>query len=171
MKATDGQFSPLDCAVRVDEILEAADANYEETDNVPSRDRLTFTNGFYAYCTAVFVDIRESSQLPDKYKRPTLAKIYRSCISEAVAVLNAAPRCVELNIHGDAVWGVFATPMKSDIDVAFDAAVRLRSLTDLLNCRYRLEGIDPLRTGVGIDYGRALMIKAGHKRSAVNEVV
>jgi class 3 adenylate cyclase len=172
VKATGGSWSsPKESADRIDEILAAADDSYKEVKSIPSRDELTFTNGFYANCTAIFVDIRDSSKLPDKYKRPTLAKIYRSFISENVAAINAAERCAEVNIHGDAVWGVIDTPYKPDIDATFELAARLHSLTDLLNCRFRKRGIDDIRTGIGLAYGRVLMIKAGHKGSAINEVV
>jgi class 3 adenylate cyclase len=171
MKATGGGFDPQTSADRIDDILAAADAEFKEVDSIPSRDTLTFTNGFYANCTAVFVDVRESSKLPDKYKRPTLAKIYRSFISEAVALVNASNKCAEVNIHGDSVWGVLDTPYKSDIDAAFELAARLNSLTNMLNCRFKKVGIDAIQTGIGVAYGRALMIKAGHKGSSISEVV
>ena len=71
---------------RIDEILDSDDADYMEKDEVPSRDALTFTNGFYVNCSALFVDMRGSSKLSEKHKNPTLAKIYRSFISELVAL-------------------------------------------------------------------------------------
>jgi class 3 adenylate cyclase len=46
-----------------------------------------------------------------------------------------------------------------------------RSLIDVLNCRLDRYGIAPIAAGVGMSYGRALMIKAGYKGSAINEVV
>src|SRR4051794_40480862 len=96
-----------DSVARIDEILDSPAGNYEERDTIPSRDSLTFTNGFYVNCTCIYIDIKGSSQLPQKHKRPRLAKIYRSYISEAVAVLNGSPLCAEVNIHGDAVWAVY----------------------------------------------------------------
>jgi hypothetical protein len=45
-------------------------SNYEEVDNLQGRERLTFTNEFPTYCTALFTDIRDSSELPSIYKRP-----------------------------------------------------------------------------------------------------
>ena len=50
MKATGGIFTAQYSANPIDEILEAADASFEEVDSLPARDKLTFTNGFYAYC-------------------------------------------------------------------------------------------------------------------------
>lgn len=75
MKASGGGFTVKASVERIDEILRAADTSYAEVNEIPSRDKLTFSNGFYANCTAVFIDIRNSSKLPDKYRRPTLAKI------------------------------------------------------------------------------------------------
>lgn len=74
MEAKYTPFNFTESRARMDEILEAADASYEEVQTVPPRDRLTFTNGFYANCAALFVDIRGSSQLGQQHNRPTLAK-------------------------------------------------------------------------------------------------
>ena len=158
---------------RIDEILTKSDSSFEELKEIPSRDRLTFTNGFYVECSCVFMDIRKSSELPRKYQRPTLAKIYRTYISEAVAVMNGSTLCKEINIHGDAVWGMFNTPYKSNMDTTFGVAAELSSVVDLLNCRYakKTNNIEPITVGIGVDYGRALMLKAGYKGSGINDVV
>ena len=49
---------------RIDDILTSAN-NYEERDSIPSREELTFNNGFYVMCNAIFIDVRDSSSLPD----------------------------------------------------------------------------------------------------------
>src|SRR3954451_24966984 len=120
---------------RLDGILNQSNVNYEEVATLPDRDRLTFSNGFYANCSALFVDIRGSSQLPGKMKRPTLARLYRAYISELVAIMNSDPYCREVNIVGDAVWCVVNTPKKSDIDDVFSTAARVNSLVKVLNCK------------------------------------
>lgn len=156
---------------RIKEILKTEDKEYEELDEIPPRDKLTYNNGFYVYCTALFVDVRNSSILPDKYKRPTLARIYRSYISEVVALLNGNSDCKEINIHGDSVWGIFNTRSKTDIDDVFSTSASISSVVNLLNCRLKKKGIEPISIGIGLDYGRALMIKAGYKGSGINDVV
>lgn len=157
---------------RIDEILAQPSGNFEETDSLPDRDKLTFTNGFYSYCSALFVDIRDSSELPSKYKRPRLAKIYRAFISEAVAILNSDLFVREVNIVGDCVWAVYNTPRKADIDDIFSVACRVNALEDILNCKLKKAGFDtPVYLGIGLSYGRALMIKAGYKGSGINDVV
>jgi class 3 adenylate cyclase len=153
------------------DILDGEDVNYEEAASLPSRERLTFKNGFYAYSSAMFVDIRESSKLPDKYKRPRLAKLYRAYISEVVAVMDGNGNCREVNIVGDGVWGVFDTPLKSDIDATFGTAAEANSAVKMLNYQLGRHYYDAIRIGIGLSYGRALVIKAGYSGSGINDVV
>jgi class 3 adenylate cyclase len=144
---------------------------FEEVEGLPGRDKLTFTNGFYGTCSALFIDIRDSSGLATKYKRPTLAKIYRAFISEMVALLNSDLYVREVNIVGDCVWAVYNTPLRSHIDDIFSIAVKANSLSRLLNYHLNQKDLDPLRFGIGIEWGRALMVKAGYNGSGINDVV
>ena len=156
---------------RLKGILDQSDVSYTEKDSLPSRDELTFSNGFYANCSALFIDIRKSSALPDKYTRPRLAKLYRAFISEVVAVLNGDTRCVEVNIVGDGAWAVYNTPWKADIDATFSAAAKLASLVKMLNKALVARNYEAIRVGIGMSWGRALMIKAGYSGSGINDVV
>lgn len=117
------------------------------------------------------MDIRDSSGLTSKYTRPVLAKLYRSFISEMVAVLNSSPHVREVSIVGDCVWAVYNTPYKSDVDDVFRVAFVANSLKKLLNAQFTRKGCDPLQFGIGVDDGRALMIKAGYSGSKINDVV
>ncbi len=171
MKASFSNFDHLKSVERIKEIINTSDLNFEEKDSIPSRDLLTFTNGFYVKCSAMFVDIRDSKALTEKYKRPTLARIYKSYISELVAVMKCHSKVSEINIEGDCVWGVFDTPYQSDIQELISVSAMISSLIDILNWQYEKKGYDPISVGIGIDYGRALMIKAGYKGSAINDIV
>lgn len=172
----DGNFKTYDFTAslrRIDDILEAASGQFEEVDRLPDRDRLTFTNGFYAqFASAIFVDLRESSKLPSHYQRPRLAKIYRAFISEMVAILNSTPQVREVNIVGDCVWAVYSSPLKTDDDAVFSCACQANSLMQVLNHKLKKHGFDtPIRAGIGLADGRALMIKAGFNGSGINDVV
>jgi len=155
---------------RVDEILNSS-SSFEEKDSIPLRDDLTFTNGFYVNCSAIFIDLRDSSRLPSKYKRPTLARIYRSYISEIVAVLNGYFGCKEVNIVGDCVSAIFNAQYKHEIEQIYSAASRINTLIGVMNYKLCRKEISPIKAGIGLDFGRALMIKAGYKGSTLNEVV
>lgn len=159
-------------ARRIDGYLTAPRGNYEETRTLPDRDRLTFENGFYANCSAIFIDIRDSSSLPGLYDRPRLARLYRAYLSEMVAVLNSEPGTREVNIAGDAVWAVINTPSISDIDNVFRLAFTANTLIKVLNNRLAAaEYKTAIRAGIGAAYGRALMVKAGYRGSGINDVV
>lgn len=171
MEATNIAYNFEHSLKRIDDILDASDKSYDERDTIPGRSELTFTNGFYVKCTALFVDIIDSSSLPEKHNRPVLAKIYRSFISEMVALMNGHDTCREVCINGDCVWCVCNTTKKSDIDGVFELAGQVCSLVDVLNYKLELKGYETYKVGVGIDYGKALMIKAGHSGSTINDVV
>lgn len=171
----DSKYSPYNWQTsfnRIDSILATPQGNYEERDSLPDRDALTYTNGFYANCSALFVDIRDSSELPRKYNRPALAKIYRAFISELVAIMNGHPKAREINIVGDCVWGVFNTPLTTDIDGVFAAAAEANSMVKTLGYKMKKAGYEvPFRAGIGMSWGRALMVKAGQSGSTISDVV
>lgn len=171
MESTGTRYDHIASYARIKDILDAADVNYEESHSLPTRDRLTFRNGFYANCSAMFVDVRDSSTIPGQYRRPKLAKLYRAYISEVVSVLDGDENCQEVNIVGDGVWAVFDTPNKPDIDATFSTAAKANSLIKMLNYQLRKHSYYPIKVGIGLSYGRALVIKAGFYGSGINDVV
>lgn len=156
---------------RMDEILNASDNDYCDKDSIPARSDLTFKNGYYVKVSAIFIDIVGSSDMTDEHKRPTLAKMYRAFLSECVAIMNAEINCKEININGDCVWGVFDTPNKSDVDNVISVAAKLNSMIKILNYKLIKKKYSKISVGIGIDYGRALMIKAGYSGSGINDAI
>lgn len=171
MQATYSYYDFNKSIERLTETLDSSDALYEDKSSIPSRELLTFNNGFYVKCTALFVDIRKSKDLPSKHKRPVLAKIYKTYISEVVAVMRGNSSIFEISIEGDCVWGIFDTPSKSDIDGVFNTAAQISSLVDILNIKYKKKGYSELKIGIGASWGESLFIKAGYKGSGINEIV
>lgn len=171
MEAKTRAYNYLDGVSRIRDILNQSDVSYEEVKELPSRDDLTFSNGFYSYATALFIDIRKSSELPDKHKRPVLARLYRAFVSEMVAVLTSHSRVREVNIVGDCVWAIYNTPNKVDVDEAFSIAAKAFSMVKILNKELAKRDITTIKVGLGLEYGRALMVKAGYSGSGINDVV
>ncbi|MDC7104617.1 adenylate/guanylate cyclase domain-containing protein [Corynebacterium falsenii] len=170
----DGNYSPYDwtaSSARIKAILDQPAGAYEEVEGLPDRDKLTFSNGFYGMCSAIFIDIRDSSGLTSKHNRPVLAKIYRSFISEMVAVLNSDPNVREVNIVGDCVWASYKTTRVNHINDVFVIAAQANTLLKLLNHHYEKAEITQLSIGIGVEYGRVLMIKAGYSGSTISDVV
>jgi len=156
---------------RIEDIIASSDNSFEELNEIPPRDKLTYTNGFYVNCSALFVDIRGSSELPEKHTRPKLAKLYRVFLSEIVAVMNGSNICAEVNIVGDCVSGIFNTSSKQEINEVFNTAARISSLIDVMNYKFEKNNIEQIEVGIGLSYGRALMIKAGYNGSSINDLV
>lgn len=171
-KETTYTYKVEDSASRMDDILDVNDNDYEDNKNdIPSRNKLTYKNGYYVKVTALFIDIVDSSKLTDGNRRPTLAKMYRAFLSECVAIMNSWEMCKEININGDCVWGVFETPKKSDVDDVISVAAQLNSMIKILNYKLQKKKYDTISVGIGIDDGRALMVKAGYSGSGINEIV
>lgn len=171
-KETTYTYKVDDSASRMDDILDANDNDYVDNENdIPSRDKLTYKNGYYVDVTALFIDIVDSSKLTDGHKSPTLAKMYRSFLSECVAIMNSYEICKEININGDCVWGVFETPNKSNVDTVTDVAAQLNSMIKTLNYKLRKKNYEEISVGIGIDDGTALMVKAGYAGSGLNDVI
>lgn len=166
-----GQYDVNKSSNRMDDILNSNNSNFSDSDIIPNRSSLTFTNGYYVNVTALFIDIVDSSDMTDVHYRPTLAKIYRCFLSECVAIINSSDICKEININGDCVWGVFETPKKKDIDSVVDLSACLYSLIKILNYKLKKRNYSTINVGIGIDYGRALMVKAGYSGSGINDVV
>jgi 5-methylcytosine-specific restriction protein B len=171
VKATNQPYVIADSDARISEILAAADDSFAEVAAIPDLNRLTYTNGFYVECAALFIDIRGSSQLVAKHRSSTLGKLYRAYISESIAVMNQDANCGEIFIQGDCVGAVFHTPTNADINSVFFRAGQLNSLINLLNWRLEQRGYSQIKCGIGMSIGRALMIKAGYKGSAINDVI
>ena len=156
---------------RMDDILNASNDNFCDVDDVPDRNSLTYKNGFYVNITAVFIDIVGSSDMTNEHKRPTLAKMYRAFLSECVAIMNAEDTCKEININGDCVWGVFETYSKIDIDNVMCIVSQLSSVIEIMNYKLKKKNYSQINVGIGADYGRALMVKAGYSGSGINDVI
>lgn len=170
MKSTNTAYNLRNSLLRIDEILNASNSDFEDKNCIPTSG-LTYKNGYYVYCTAVFVDICGSSDMTDKHRRPVLAKIYRSFISEMVAMFNGFDKCREISINGDCVWAVFDTTNNTDVNQAFAAACKANSLIDILNYKLAKKGYTTFDANIGMDYGRALMVQAGFKGSGINDIV
>nr|WP_207747694.1 adenylate/guanylate cyclase domain-containing protein [Clostridium butyricum] len=156
---------------RMDDILNSSNSNFTDKKSIPLRSELTFKNGYYVNITAIFIDIVGSSDMTDEHRRPTLAKMYRAFLSECVAIMNSEYNCKEISINGDCVWGVFDTPYKSDIDNVIYISAKLNSMIKILNYKLRKKGYSEISIGIGVDYGRALMVKAGYSGSGINDII
>ena len=161
-------------AARMDAILGTDNRNFPDLGEIPARNELTFTNGYYVNVSALFIDIVGSSDMTNAHYRPTLAKIYRCFISECTAIMNDAALgdlCKEINIHGDCVWSVFDTYYQESFNTIFSVTLQLKDMINILNDKLYRRYNQQIEVGIGLDYGRALMVKAGYSGSGLNDVI
>ena len=164
------QYDPDKSVQRIKDILGANNSNFPRFNKIPARDNLTFKTGCYVDVTALFIDIVGSSKLTEVHKRTTLAKIYNCFISESIAVMSGSMLCKELSINGDCVWGAFDTHSKADFDAVFNVTLQLNTTINALNNEL-VKKYSKIEVGIGMDYGLALMTKAGYAGSGLNDVI
>jgi class 3 adenylate cyclase len=141
---------------------------YPERDTIPKESSLTYDNGFYVNVVAIYTDIVGSSKLLDGHKRPTLARLYREFISKAIE--KSYGNSQYITIQGDCVGAVFNVTQEKDMNFLFNIALSIDSMQRELADKYRKQSIN-FGAGIGMAYGRALMIKAGLKGSGINDIL
>lgn len=171
MRATNIDFLIQNCKQRVETILNQND-DFEEVKKIPHEDNVGLKNGYSvdAYCLSV--DLRSSTKILNRHKNPTVAKIMRTYISEVIAVMNSISQCKYLTIHGDGVIGVYDCETKKDIQSIEYIAYTINSVINLLNKEYAKKGYnESIKVGIGADWSKMLMIKAGYRRQKINEIL
>lgn len=163
------KFDENKSILRVDKILNS-NKHFEYVKNIPNNNKLTFDNGYYVNVSAIFIDIVGSSKMTQNHKRPTLAKIYRCFISESIALLQSFNSCKDVNINGDCVWGIFDFNT-INADKLIEISVQILNLMDKINLILKKKGYTQIKIGIGIDYGKALLVKAGYNKCGINDTI
>ncbi|HGG0582898.1 adenylate/guanylate cyclase domain-containing protein [Bacillus paranthracis] len=178
MRAQNKDFNLNSSLERIDAILNDS-ITYDEADDIPKIDDLTFKNGKYVKCAAIFIDLRGSTDLikTQGKKSKTLARLYRAYISEIVAIVNSFKTCKEINIVGDCVSAMFAGKeegSESPVIEALQAASMSNGMMKILNVKFKKKwGSDfkEVKAGIGVALGRALVIKAGFSGSGIKDLI
>ncbi|MBE6075094.1 MAG: adenylate/guanylate cyclase domain-containing protein [Selenomonas ruminantium] len=142
--------------------------SYPERDNIPKESSLTYDNGFYVNVVAIYTDIVGSSKLLAGHKIPTLARLYREFIAKAIEKSYGSSQYI--TIQGDCVGSVFDVTQEKDMDFLLNIALSIDSMQRELADKYRKQSIN-FGAGIGMAYGRALMIKAGLKGTGINDIL
>ena len=98
----DSQKDWMEGKKRIHEILNLKN-DIEERDKVPTEGEFNFDNGYYSWVTAVFVDIRNSTELFTENRKTTTAKVIRAFMSEIIEILKTSAhkhgKCVIVVTH------------------------------------------------------------------------
>jgi hypothetical protein len=159
---------------RVEEILNNS-ISIEDSKKIPKDDKLfTFDNGYYNWVTAIFVDIRDSSDLFSKKglrdKKET-AKIVRAFTSEIIEILRDDDNLREIGIRGDCVYAIYTTLSKGDEINCADKTFYINTYIKMLNKMLVAEGKYAFKAGIGMATSQELVIKAGRQYTGINSKV
>lgn len=155
---------------RINEILK----NYMEVskvDHIPNDESFTFQNAYYGWVTAIFVDIRNSTELFTKESQVDVARIIRSFTSEIIEILRENDMLLEIGIRGDCVYAVYSSQTKKDENDIFILACYVNNFIKMLNRMLITNNLKTISVGIGMSTDQELVIKAGRKHTNINSKV
>ena len=125
---------------RLEKILDN-DMEVVEQDKLPNDDDFTFTNGYYSWVSAIFVDMRDSTELCANEDKEKLAKVFRSFSSEIIEILRDDDNLREIGIRGDCVYAVYTNPNKADVFETANKCFYINTFMEMLNQLFREHGL------------------------------
>lgn len=158
---------------KVEEILDNTD-DINEVTTFPADSSFTYTNGYKAWATAIFVDLRNSTELFSNKDEIKISKVIRGFTSEIIEILKQGMSddiLKEIGIRGDCVYSIYSTPHKDNIYDVFCRACIINTYIDMLNKLLSERKLPQIRAGIGISTGKILAVKAGRKNSGINNLV
>ncbi len=142
-----------------------------EKDKLPNDNELTFSNGYYSWVTAIFVDLRDSSKIFNKEDKEEVSKMIRSFTSEIIEILRKDDLLREIGIRGDCVYAIYTTPKQGDIDTIFTYACYVNTFLNMLNKLLEQNNFETINAGIGVATSQELVVKAGRKGVDINNKV
>lgn len=155
---------------RIQEILNNKLQVIQNT-KIPNNDNFTFSNAYYGWVTAIFVDIRNSTDLFSQEDKEIVSKIIRSFTSEIIEILRKDDLLREIGIRGDCVYAIYTTPNKEDILEIMDKSFYINTFMKMLNKLIAEKGFSTISVGIGISTAQELVVKAGRKDVKINNNV
>lgn len=157
----------------VEKILDNTDA-VNEVEKFPRDEDFTYTNGYKAWASAIFVDLRDSTTLFTGNNDVAIAKLIRGFTSEIIEILmkdTSKDDLKEIGIRGDCVYAIYSTPRKVDLYDLANRAFYINTYMKMLNKLLSDRGLPSIRAGIGLAASKTLTVKAGRKHSGVNNLV
>lgn len=157
---------------RIEEILDNK-LEVISQDKLPTDhdNNFTFSNGYYSWVSAIFVDIRNSSKLFADEDKEKVSKVIRSFTSEIIEILRDDDNLREIGIRGDCVYAVYTTPKKTDVYEIADKTFYINTYMEMLNELLKIRALPELTVGIGMSTDQELVIKAGRKDVGINSKV
>jgi class 3 adenylate cyclase len=158
---------------KVEEILDNTD-KVNEVNQFPRDEEFTYTNGYNAWASAIFVDLRDSTTLFTEKDDIEISKVIRGFTSEIIEILRKdtdANELKEIGIRGDCVFAVYSTPLQEDLYELASRAFYINTYMKMLNNLLKDRKLPVIKAGIGLATSKTLAVKAGRKSSGINNLV
>lgn len=170
------KFSSYDYKKRKKKVEEILDNTNEvkESENFPIDNEFTYTNGYKAWASAIFVDLRDSTELFTNKDDISIAKVIRGFTSEIIEILRkdvSSTELKEIGIRGDCVFAVYSTPIPDDIYDVANRSFYINTYMKMLNKLLEERDLPEIKAGIGLATSETLAVKAGRKDSGINNLV
>lgn len=138
--------------------------------SIPSDQEFTYENGITCYVSAIFVDIKNSSEL-FKTKDEKLARLLRAFTSEIITIFQNFSKYSQIGIRGDCVYAIYSTPNIDDINEIFDIATYVNTFMKMFNKLLAENKYPNIGVGIGLGCDEELVIKAGRSGTGINDKI
>lgn len=155
----------------INKIISSEVLEKEITETLPKIDDLTDSNKIYqGKVSVLFVDMRGSTKLPEKFNKEQLVKIYRSYIRTIVQAIRYSGGVVR-DFMGDGILAVFSDDEhgKSEDKAVYAARYIATVIDKVLNPVLDKEIKHRISCGIGIHTGEVLLSKVGMKGKEQDE--
>lgn len=145
--------------------------NIEEKDSIPKNDNeFTYENGIMSWTSAIFIDIKDSSNLFNT-RDEHLARLIRAFTSELITIFQDSDNYRQIGIRGDCVYAIYSTPYKNDIYDVFCIATKTNTFMRMFNEIIKGFDYNPIVAGIGLGCDKTLIVKAGRTGTGINDKI
>jgi len=139
-------------------------------DTIPvTESEFTYENGIKTWVGALFVDIKNSTDMFSNGNKENLARVMRAFCKEIITILSANSNYRQIGIRGDCVYAIYSTPSREDIRSVLDDAIMISTFQEMLQKILKENQFDTFDIGIGLGASETLIIKAGYKGSGVSD--
>ena len=154
MKPKCKTYSFKESLAAIEETIGKDDCFILERNNLPEHSDGIEEKVIFAYCTVVYIDLRIKQDFTDLTKRVVYGKEYQCIISQVCSLLGAITLCHEVKVCDSAIYGIYDTRYKYNIDEVINLVAKVNSLFKTMNFKFSDQGLPMIRWGIGVDYNR-----------------
>lgn len=141
---------------RIDDILYGIEEGESPLFSIPKIGELLKKQkvGIVLSCMYVHFDIQHDESQKVELSKSTIIKILFSEIGRA---LYDDADCYELGAFGNNIWGIYNTPLQSNLNTLLETSAKVASAIDLINMKIA-DKYYHVNAGIGMDYGQSIYI-------------